>query len=72
MVGESGCGKSVTALSIMRLLRTPPARIASGEVRFLGEDLLRLDEGRTSHRQSARCPGNEAEVTGRNGKTRAR
>ena len=41
LVGESGCGKSVTALSIMRLLR-PPARTISGTVRFEGEDLLAL------------------------------
>ncbi len=39
IVGESGCGKSVTALSIMGLLPTPPARIVSGEIRFRGRDL---------------------------------
>jgi oligopeptide/dipeptide ABC transporter ATP-binding protein len=44
VVGESGCGKSVTALSIMRLLDIPPARIASGEILFEGRDLLRLKE----------------------------
>ncbi|MFM9424736.1 peptide/nickel transport system ATP-binding protein [Variovorax sp. GrIS 2.14] len=43
VVGESGCGKSVTALSIMRLLATPPARI-SGSVRLRGIDLLKLSE----------------------------
>jgi oligopeptide transport system ATP-binding protein len=42
IVGESGSGKSVTSLAIMRLLRTPPARIASGAVRFEGRDLLEL------------------------------
>jgi oligopeptide/dipeptide ABC transporter ATP-binding protein len=42
IVGESGCGKSVTALSILRLLPEPPARIEAGEVRFAGKDLLRL------------------------------
>jgi oligopeptide transport system ATP-binding protein len=42
VVGESGCGKSVTALSILRLLPVPPARVESGEVRFRGRDLLRL------------------------------
>jgi oligopeptide/dipeptide ABC transporter ATP-binding protein len=42
LVGESGCGKSVTALSCLRLIPTPPGRILSGEVRFGGEDLLRL------------------------------
>ena len=42
LVGESGCGKSVTALSIMRLVPTPPGRILEGEVLFDGQDLLRL------------------------------
>src|SRR5581483_8460694 len=42
LVGESGCGKSVTALTIMRLLRMPPARVAAGSVVFEGRDLLRL------------------------------
>lgn len=41
IVGETGCGKSVTALSILRLVPTPPARIAQGELIFEGEDLLR-------------------------------
>jgi peptide/nickel transport system ATP-binding protein len=41
-VGESGCGKSVTALSIMRLIASPPGRIAGGEILFEGADLLRL------------------------------
>jgi oligopeptide/dipeptide ABC transporter ATP-binding protein len=40
LVGESGCGKSVTALSIMRLLPSPPARIVRGEIWFKGENLL--------------------------------
>ena len=40
IVGESGCGKSVTALSIMGLVPQPPGRIVGGEVRFEGEDLL--------------------------------
>ena len=42
LVGESGCGKSVTALSIMRLLPTPPGEITSGTVEFDGIDLLKL------------------------------
>ena len=42
IVGESGCGKSVTALSIMRLLPQPMGQIVGGSVRFDGEDLLRL------------------------------
>ena len=41
IVGESGCGKSVTALSIMGLVPQPPGRIAEGEVLFEGEDLLK-------------------------------
>jgi oligopeptide/dipeptide ABC transporter ATP-binding protein len=42
IVGESGCGKSVTALSIMGLVPQPPGKIAGGEVRFEGEDLLKV------------------------------
>jgi oligopeptide/dipeptide ABC transporter ATP-binding protein len=42
IVGESGCGKSVTALSIMGLVPQPPGRIAGGEVLFEGKDLLKL------------------------------
>jgi len=44
IVGESGCGKSVTALSIMRLLPEPPARIVSGSIRFDGRELTTLAE----------------------------
>lgn len=44
VVGESGCGKSVTALSILRLIQQPPGRIAAGEIRFQGQDLLQLSE----------------------------
>ncbi len=43
LVGESGCGKSVTALSIMRLVQ-PPGRIVAGEIVFEGVDLLKLEE----------------------------
>ena len=46
IVGESGCGKSVTALSIMGLVPQPPGRIAGGEVFFEGEDLLRAEPQR--------------------------
>ena len=42
IVGESGCGKSVTALSIMGLIAQPPGRIAGGTIRFEGRDLLEL------------------------------
>lgn len=41
IVGESGCGKSVTSLSIMRLIPSPPGRIVAGEIMFEGEDLLK-------------------------------
>lgn len=44
LVGESGCGKSVTALSIMRLIPHPPGKIVSGEIYFEGRNLLELDE----------------------------
>jgi peptide/nickel transport system ATP-binding protein len=44
VVGESGCGKSVTALSILRLVPQPPGRIVGGAVRFAGRDLLGLSE----------------------------
>jgi oligopeptide/dipeptide ABC transporter ATP-binding protein len=44
VVGESGCGKSVTALSILRLIPQPPGRIVEGEILFEGADLLQLSE----------------------------
>jgi len=44
IVGESGCGKSVTALSILRLIPSPPGRIVSGAIQFAGRDLLGLSE----------------------------
>ncbi len=42
IVGESGCGKSVTSLSIMRLIPNPPGRITGGQILYQGRDLLRL------------------------------
>ena len=45
VVGESGCGKSVTALSVLRLVANPPGRIVGGAVRFEGANLLELTEG---------------------------
>ena len=42
LVGESGCGKSITALSVMRLLPTPPVRVRDGRILFKGADLLGL------------------------------
>lgn len=44
IVGESGCGKSVTSLSIMRLISTPPGEISGGKILFDGQDLLKLSE----------------------------
>jgi len=44
LVGESGCGKSVTAMSILRLIPSPPGRIAGGEVLFDGKDILDFSE----------------------------
>ena len=44
VVGESGCGKSVTALSILRLVANPPGRIIGGTIRFHGKNLLDLTE----------------------------
>ena len=53
VVGESGCGKSVTALSILRLVASPPGRIVDGAIRFQGTDLLGLSE-----REMERVRGN--------------
>ena len=44
IVGESGCGKTITALSLMRLIPMPPGEITSGSVKLDGTDLLTLDE----------------------------
>ena len=44
IVGESGCGKSVTGLSIMRLVPDPPGRVVAGSIEFKGEDLLELND----------------------------
>ncbi len=54
IVGESGCGKSVTALSVMRLIAHPPGKIESGEVLLGGTDLIRL-----SRREMRRIRGNK-------------
>jgi peptide/nickel transport system ATP-binding protein/oligopeptide transport system ATP-binding protein len=42
LVGESGCGKSVTALSVMRIIKNPPGKIVNGQILFEGTDLLKL------------------------------
>src|SRR5438045_9778713 len=44
VVGESGCGKSVTAMSILRLIPSPPGKVLGGEIRFDGRELLTLPE----------------------------
>ena len=49
VVGESGCGKSVHALSIMRLVAYPPGRIVGGEIVFEGEDLLQMNDKDMRH-----------------------
>jgi len=54
IVGESGCGKSVTALSILRLIQSPPGKIEAAAIRFDGIDLLDLSE-----RQMQKIRGNE-------------
>jgi len=54
VVGESGCGKSVSALSILRLVANPPGRIVGGAIRFEGRNLLELSES-----EMERIRGNE-------------
>jgi len=49
LVGESGCGKTVSALSLLKLLPMPPARILSGEASFDGKDLLRMSSDEMRH-----------------------
>jgi len=49
LVGESGCGKSVSALSVLRLIPNPPGKIVSGEIIFEGEDILKMDEDEVRH-----------------------
>ena len=49
LVGESGCGKSVSALSVLRLIPNPPGKIVEGEIMFEGEDILKMDEEEVRH-----------------------
>ena len=46
VVGESGCGKSVSAMSVLRLIPSPPSVVAGGEIRYRGADLLKVSEQR--------------------------
>ncbi len=57
LVGESGCGKSVTALSIMRLIPDPPGRVTAGTVYFNGRDIYKLSE-----KQMRRIRGKEVSM----------
>jgi oligopeptide/dipeptide ABC transporter ATP-binding protein len=54
VVGESGCGKSVTSLSVLRLIPEPPGKIVGGQIFFEGQDLLQLDQ-----KQMVNVRGNE-------------
>ena len=47
LVGETGCGKSVLARSVLRLIADPPGKITAGEIRFKGRDLLKLGRQET-------------------------
>lgn len=58
LVGESGCGKSVTSLSIMRLLQEPMGRIVSGQIRYFGEQGM-IDLAQASKKEMQRIRGRE-------------
>ncbi len=49
VVGESGCGKSITAMSIMRLIPSPPGKIVQGEILFKGEDIVSMSDEEIRH-----------------------
>lgn len=53
VVGESGCGKSVTMLSVMGLIPTPPGKIVAGEALFFGQDLLKMSNEEIRHVRGA-------------------
>jgi len=56
LVGESGCGKSVTAHSIMRLIPTPPGRSQGARFLFEGQDLVKLSEARMRRIRATASP----------------
>ena len=53
VVGESGCGKSVTMLSILRLIASPPGKITAGKALFQGQDLLAMSDEEIRHIRGA-------------------
>ena len=58
LVGESACGKSVSAMSVLRLIPNPPGVIVGGEILFKGEDLLMVDEDTDArHPRQPDCHG---------------
>ena len=63
VVGESGCGKSVTSLSLMHLVQSPPGKIVDGEILMDGRDLLKLSKSEMEHvnkrRSKSKSSGND-------------
>jgi oligopeptide transport system ATP-binding protein len=53
IVGESGCGKSVSMLSVMRLIQDPPGKITGGRILFKGQNLLEISEEEMEHIRGA-------------------
>jgi oligopeptide transport system ATP-binding protein len=53
VVGESGCGKSVTVMSLLRLIPTPPGKIVAGRAGFMGQDLLKISDEDIRHVRGA-------------------
>ena len=62
VVGESGCGKTVTALSILQLVPRPPGEFVSGQIRFEGQDLLKLPAHELRARSEERRVGKECRL----------
>src|SRR6201992_209517 len=52
VVGESGCGKTVTAMTVLKLIHMPPGKIAAGQVMWQGRDLVPLDAAEMRHIRS--------------------